>query len=298
MPDHQGNQRIHAVSGFRRRHPREVSITVNRRTGFLAPLAGNTRPRRVVLCEGVQNSLHAAAKTMRFASYSRNASSNRTQHVVFRRTRTPSPYRRHKRPSPRPELMPPHRRGLPTPHRAHAGRGRLARPRRAADGGRPAASGQRPAASGRGQERKRPARGPCLQGSAERHQDRAWKKSEGHPDRPLCSSGRGLWLKWHLAAASPRGGHPTPPPTPLTTTPLGRGATNNTVPLSLLWSAPGIGTEGDASRLLCFVAAPPTPSARWCLNPATKSPPSIGACNVRYFTVSIAPHSQCKPSDY
>ena len=61
---------------------------------------------------------------------------------------------------------------------------------------------------------------------AARRNRRRQKKARKRSKRPLCSLMRGLWLKWHLAAASPRGGHPTPPPTPLTPTPLGRGATN------------------------------------------------------------------------
>ena len=79
-------------------------------------------------------------------------------------------------------------------------------------------------------------------------------------------------MKWHLAAASPRGGHPTPPPTPLTPTPLGRGATK------ILHPFEGLVTEGGESRLQSFVVAGPCTSrdrrgfTRGCGPPASVSP--------------------------
>jgi hypothetical protein len=91
---------------------------------------------------------------------------------------------------------------------------------------RPTAKTERHAESGMQSGVRRPA---CCQAKAKAARQRrctGWKKDSEPSEGPLCSLMRGLWLKWHLAAASPRGGHPTPPPTPLTPTPLGRGATN------------------------------------------------------------------------
>lgn len=117
---------------------------------------------------------------------------------------------------------------------------------------------------------------------------------------PLCSLMRGLWLKWHLAAASPRGGHPTPPPTPLTPTPLGRGATNSPNPPSTTHVERQLGfeTEGDASRLRCFVAPPRARARMQCAS-------DVATLTVRVFTHGPPPRTprhaahatRCEPGE-
>lgn len=195
--------------------------------------------------------MHAAAKTRGFASYSRRLAQLRSRCVVFRRTRTvgrsgqgyglrraadpPSILQGRLREGSHdldPSALPPwvsRRRARPADDLSSS----LATTPRA-----PRAAQVCPFDSWREEEAERVetnlSKGRTARVEGGRRAPRASYRTRGCASgnqiakraRPLCSGARGLWLKWHLAAASPRGGHPTPPPTPLTPTPLGRGATN------------------------------------------------------------------------
>ena len=90
---------------------------------------------------------------------------------------------------------------------------------------------------------------------------------------------------------------PYPSPHPPNPTPLGRGATNNTILLSLLGQASGSGSEGDASRLLSFVATTMDALCRQRIHAgdAGCGTGSVDLSNRILPGVSIAPHPLCKP---